>query len=96
MTPRRVIVNADDLGWSQGVTDGILHAHRHGILTSATLAANLPDALSAANLAAAEPALGVGLHLSVVQGQPMRYAGAERVAGEAPIRQINDELLEHT
>ena len=75
MTSRRVIVNADDLGWSVGVTDGILMAHRNGIVTSATLAANMPDAQRAVALATAEPALGVGIHLNVCQGRPMSDAG---------------------
>jgi len=76
LTLRRVIVNADDLGWSPGVTDGILLAHHNGIVTSATLAANMPDAERAVALTGAEPALGVGIHLNVCQGRPMSDAGA--------------------
>ena len=77
MTSRRVIVNADDLGWSPGVTDGVLLAHRSGIVTSASLTANMPDAERALGLTGAEPALGVGIHLNVCQGRPMSDAGAK-------------------
>lgn len=68
---RLVIINADDLGWSVGITDGILKAHREGIVTSATLAANMPDAERAAALVVSQPSLGVGVHLNACQGQPL-------------------------
>lgn len=87
MTSRRVIVNADDLGWSPGVTDGILMAHRNGIVTSTTLAANMPDAERAVALAASEPALGVGIHLNVCQGRSMSDAGV-KLAGKDGLMQL--------
>src|SRR5256885_15259517 len=34
---RHLIVNADDFGLSAGVNAGIIRAHEHGILTSASL-----------------------------------------------------------
>jgi len=77
---RRVIINADDLGWSAGVTDGILMAHRCGVLTSATLMANMPDAARAAELVAPMASLGVGVHLNACQGPPLSRAG-RRLAG---------------
>jgi len=78
---RQVIVNADDLGWSRGVTDGILVAHREGIVTSATLAANMPDAARAVALTASLPSLGVGVHLNACQGRPL-HAGSGELAGD--------------
>jgi predicted glycoside hydrolase/deacetylase ChbG (UPF0249 family) len=44
LTPKQkyAIVNADDLGLTEGVTEGILRAHRLGIVTSATVLANMP------------------------------------------------------
>ena len=36
---RRLIVNADDWGLTRGVSEGILAAHRHGIVTSTTVLA---------------------------------------------------------
>ena len=39
---KRLIVNADDFGLTEGVNRGIIQAFREGILTSATLMANAP------------------------------------------------------
>lgn len=69
------IINADDLGFCQGVTEGILRAHREGILTSTTIMANMPGADQAAKLAHDVPTLGVGVHLNVSQGRPLSEAG---------------------
>ena len=37
---RRLIVNADDFGFTRDVNAGIVEAHTHGILTATTLMAN--------------------------------------------------------
>ncbi len=68
---RRLIVNADDFGFSPGVTEGILRAHRDGIVTSTTLMANMAAAEDAACLARQTPTLGVGVHLNICQGRPL-------------------------
>jgi predicted glycoside hydrolase/deacetylase ChbG (UPF0249 family) len=65
-----VIVTADDLGLSPGVTRGILEAHRNGVVRSTSLLVTFPAAQEAAALARAEPELEVGLHLDLVGGQP--------------------------
>lgn len=83
----RLIVNADDFGWSPGVTQGILQAHRQGIVTSTTLAANMPAAGEALAEALKCPSLGVGLHLNVCQGPAMSRLGKEVLAG--PDGQMN-------
>lgn len=62
VSPRHMIVNADDLGASAGVNRGILEAHRGGIVTSASLMVDRPAAAQAAELAQGHPALSVGLH----------------------------------
>jgi len=64
---RRLIVNADDLGLCAGVNAGILHAHTHGIVTSASLMVLQPAAAEAAELAARHPRLAIGLHLDLGQ-----------------------------
>ena len=38
---RYLIVNADDFGQSVQVNQGIIHAHEHGIVTSASLMVRL-------------------------------------------------------
>ncbi|MBI5189315.1 MAG: ChbG/HpnK family deacetylase [Nitrospirae bacterium] len=60
---RRLIVNADDFGMSVNVNEGIIKAHRDGIVTSTTILACGAAAEHAATLAKANPTLGVGLHL---------------------------------
>ncbi|MGI8622208.1 MAG: ChbG/HpnK family deacetylase [Solirubrobacteraceae bacterium] len=65
MTPRTVIVNADDFGASAGVNAGIVEAHAHGIVTSTSLMVTGRAATEAARLARAHPGLSVGLHLDL-------------------------------
>jgi len=67
----RLIVNADDLGYSRGASAGILRAHRDGIVTSATLMANAPATEEAAELARAAASLDVGVHLVLTHGRPL-------------------------
>lgn len=59
---RTLIINGDDFGLSPGVNDGIIEAHSHGVLTSASLLVLAPAAQAAAKLASSHPELSVGLH----------------------------------
>jgi len=65
---RQVILNADDFGLTRGVNEGIMRAHREGILTSATLMANGPAFDDAIERAKANPRLGIGCHLVLSGG----------------------------
>jgi predicted glycoside hydrolase/deacetylase ChbG (UPF0249 family) len=67
---RSLVVNADDLGLTVGVNDGIFDAHDDGILTSASLFANAPATSDAIRRARSRPSLGVGVHLALVDGTP--------------------------
>src|SRR5437867_8105036 len=62
---RYLIVNADDFGLSQGVNRGIIRAHDHGIVTSASLMVSQPGAADAAKYGRSRPGLSVGLHLDL-------------------------------
>jgi chitin disaccharide deacetylase len=62
---RYLIVNADDFGLSPGVNRGIIGAHEHGIVTSASLMVRWPGAVEAAAYARTRPELGVGLHVDL-------------------------------
>lgn len=64
-----LILNADDFGMTRGVNQGIVRAHREGILTSTTLIANGRAFDDAVEKAAANPTLGVGCHLFLVGGK---------------------------
>jgi chitin disaccharide deacetylase len=76
MNDKRLIVNADDLGMSRGITDGILIAHRYGVLTSASLMVNMPASEYAIERLASAPRLGIGIHLNICQGAPVLPAHA--------------------
>jgi predicted glycoside hydrolase/deacetylase ChbG (UPF0249 family) len=67
---RRLIVNADDWGLTRGVSEGILAAHRHGIVTSTTVlaTADLDRNLVARLL---DSGLGAGLHVNLTLGTPL-------------------------
>ena len=58
----RLIVNADDFGLTDGVTEGILEAHVAGVVTSTSLMVDYPAAQRAARLSGEHPGLSVGLH----------------------------------
>ncbi len=66
---RYLIVNGDDFGLSSQVNAGVLHAHQYGILTNASLMVTAPAWEEAVELARSTPSLGVGLHLTLVQGR---------------------------
>jgi len=61
-----LIVNADDLGASEGVDRGIEECHRRGVVTSASLMVTGVAAEHAVALSRANPDLAVGLHWDVV------------------------------
>lgn len=64
-------MNADDLGLSHGITDGILKAHLEGIVTSASLMVNQPATEYAVAKLREVPNLDVGIHLNLCQGKPV-------------------------
>ena len=68
---KNLIVNADDLGWTEGVNRGIAEAHGHGIVTSASLLANGAAFVSGVELALSREGLGVGVHLNLSNGAPV-------------------------
>src|SRR6516165_9853249 len=76
---KNLIVNADDLGWTEGVNRGIVDAHRKGLVTSSSLLANGHAFASALAAAQSNPQLGIGVHLNLSDGPPT--APAEEVRG---------------
>lgn len=63
---KRLIVNADDFGFTNDVNEGIIEAHHRGILTAATLMATGGAFQQAVLLAKESPDLDVGVHLTLV------------------------------
>lgn len=66
----KLIVNADDFGYTERVSTGILRAHRDGIVTATTLMTNAPYTDGAAKLARANTSLDIGVHLVVTFDRP--------------------------
>ena len=83
---KNLIVNADDLGWTEGVNRGIAESHRKGLVTSTSLLANGRAFASALAVAAANPELGVGVHLNLSDGlptaEPKEVPGLLNASGE--------------
>jgi chitin disaccharide deacetylase len=60
-----LIVNADDFGQGPGINEGIARAHRHGIVTSASLMVRWPAAEGAAAYGREHPEMSLGLHVDL-------------------------------
>jgi predicted glycoside hydrolase/deacetylase ChbG (UPF0249 family) len=96
---KQLVVNADDFGFTPDVNQGIVEAHRRGILTATTLMANGAAFEDAVRLARETPALDVGAHLvlvggdSALTGKPLPPTVAKLLAAMArrEIR-VHDEL----
>ncbi|MFC5711391.1 chitin disaccharide deacetylase [Thalassorhabdus alkalitolerans] len=67
-----LIINADDFGLTRGVNDGIIKAHTDGIVNSTTLLVNMPGTKDAVRKMKDYPDLGVGIHLTLSCGSPVR------------------------
>jgi chitin disaccharide deacetylase len=71
---KRLIVNADDFGLTRLVSQGILEAHHHGIVTSTSLMANAEAFAPAIAISGQAPRLSVGVHLTLTEGIPVSPA----------------------
>lgn len=67
----RIVVTADDFGLSKEVNEAVEAAHRLGVLTAASLMVAGPAADHALAIARRVPTLKVGLHLVMVEGEPV-------------------------
>jgi hopanoid biosynthesis associated protein HpnK len=68
---RRLIVNADDFGFTAGVNRAIVEAHTRGIVTSTTLMANGRAFDDAVRCLKTVPRLSVGCHVVLIDGEPV-------------------------
>ncbi|CAM3772885.1 carbohydrate deacetylase [Mesobacillus zeae] len=66
-----LIINADDFGLTEGVSEGILHAHGSGIVSSTSVMMNRPFSKEALIKANAYPSLEVGVHLVFNKDRPL-------------------------
>ena len=91
---KRLVVNADDFGFTRDVNAGIVEAHRNGILTATTLMATGGAFDDAVRLARETPSLDIGCHLVLVgsPGFPPTVAQLVRAVALGRIP-IYDELV---
>lgn len=67
---RRILVRADDLGFSRGVNYGIADSVKNGIIRSVGLMPNMPDAQHGVDLLAGVPVC-LGQHTNICIGKPL-------------------------
>jgi predicted glycoside hydrolase/deacetylase ChbG (UPF0249 family) len=81
---KRLIVNADDFGRTDGIVSGTLDAHTNGIVTSATAMVLEPAARAGLQRARKEaPELALGLHF-VLTGGGRPASSPDRIPAIAP------------
>ncbi len=66
-----LVVTADDFGIDESVNEAVEIAHRRGFLTAASLMVGGKAVADAVTRARRLPALGIGLHLDLVEGRPI-------------------------
>ena len=67
----KVIVNADDLGFSESINRGIFDSYKKGIVKSGTMMVNMPGFENAIDMFKDESEFGIGIHLNVTKGEPI-------------------------
>ena len=88
---RYLIVNADDFGLTSGINRGIIEAHEHGIVTSASMMVRYPAAQEAAGWARSHPGLSLGLHFEAAE---WRYRDGEWYAAYEVVRTADPAAVE--
>jgi predicted glycoside hydrolase/deacetylase ChbG (UPF0249 family) len=68
---KRLIINADDFGYDQGVVQGVIDLHQAGVLSSTSCMTNMPAWPQAAAYLRKHPELGAGVHLTFNDGHPV-------------------------
>jgi len=67
----KLIINADDFGYTPGISNGIIYGYKNGIITSTTVLTNIPniedDCLKLLEL----ETIGIGLHLNLTLEKPL-------------------------
>jgi len=87
VSSKRLVVNADDFGFTRDVNRGIIEAHQDGILTATTLMATGPAFEDAVRLSKENPALDIGVHLVLVGSSPFPATVAQ-LARAVALRRI--------
>lgn len=67
----KLIINADDFGFSKSINAGIIDAYKEGLISSTTIMINMPYASDAISKWKENSSLGIGLHINLTQGSPI-------------------------
>lgn len=73
--PKLLVVNADDLGMTEGTNNAIIECFRNGIVRSASIIAAGRAFENAVRLCKQNPSLSLGVHLTLVSEKPVLGAG---------------------
>lgn len=90
MDRTRLIVNADDFGYTKGVNYGILEALQQGVVTSTSMMCNFESSAHAFQLMRKYPGLPVGIHFVLTSGRPMRKDVPSLVDTDGNFHKIKD------
>lgn len=69
--PCRLIINADDFGFTEHINRAVWDLAQNNTLSSTNVMANMPYADAITQVAADCPSLGIGVHINLTQGQPI-------------------------
>lgn len=73
---RKVIVSADDYGYTSNISRGIRDAFKEGVLTATSAIMNRPRSVEdVANSLEETPGLAIGVHLNIYRGKPISDPG---------------------
>lgn len=67
---KRILIKADDFGFTEAISLAILLAHKNGIVKNTGMMVNMPAAPQAAKWIEKAPDLCLGLHVNLVVGKP--------------------------
>jgi chitin disaccharide deacetylase len=90
LAERRLIINADDFGLTEGINRAILELNSADVLPSATLMATGPAFRDAVHSAFRQPSLGVGCHVTLVDG--LAISPPHEIPSLAPAARFRPQL----
>lgn len=67
----KLVINADDFGYTKGIIDGIVEGVKSGIIRSTTAMCNMPYIEYGKELSVNYPELGIGVHLNLTVGKSL-------------------------
>jgi len=67
----KLIINADDFGFSKSINRGIIDSYNEGLISTTTIMINMPYVEDAIELWKQNKELGLGLHINITVGIPI-------------------------